>query len=244
MTELTLDITGTKTGPIRIALGRGLVLLGLSILAVGICWITPNPNTASQPGVRMVLPDFPLGMLSEPQEMSPGEKLLLPSDTEIVRKAYFSTKGDRITVSIVLAGGEKRSIHRPEVCLPAQGWYMRKGQTVNIPMKDGGNLEAMKLDLQREVDFGNGRKNQMRAVFLYWFIGKDTTTPHHWKRLFLTSWDRVFRQINHRWAYVSVMSVVTQGYVLNGKDEAQTLDMLKSFTSEIAPSFLLPRESP
>lgn len=242
MSDAGIKLGDVTTGPVRLPYWRGLVLLALAGLGVGLCRVTPNPNTASQPGVRMVLPEFPKGMLGLSQQMSEGERLLLPSDTEIVRMTYHSPKGEQIMVSIVLAGGEKRSIHRPEVCLPAQGWFMRGGHTVDIPMKDGTKLEAMKLDLQREVDAGPGRRTLVKSVFLYWFVGKNTVTPYHWKRVFLTSWDRVFKQLNHRWAYVIVTSVVTEGLTRNGKNEEQTLAMLKEFTAEIAPTFMLPRD--
>jgi len=36
--------------------------------------------------------------------------------------------------------------------------------------------------------------------------------------------------------------VVTEGLTRNGKNEEQTLAMLKEFTAEIAPTFMLPRE--
>jgi hypothetical protein len=145
--------------------------------------------------------------------------------------------------SIVLAGGEKRSIHRPEVCLPGQGWFIRSGEVVPIALKDGSTLEAMKLNLEREVDAGPGKRARIKSIFLYWFVGKKAVTPHHFKRVFLTSWDRIFRQLNHRWAYVIVTSMVTEGLVRNGKDEAQTLSMLKDFTAEIVPTFMISEES-
>jgi hypothetical protein len=237
-----LHLQNVKTGPIRLPVWRSLLIVALAGITIGVCHITPDPNTASQPGVRMVLPEYPWGMLGEPQEISASEKQLLPSDTEFVRMTYHSPKGDRIMASIVLAGGEKRSIHRPEVCLPAQGWYMRGGETIQIPMHEGPAIDAMKLDLQREVDGGPDKRILVKSIFLYWFVGKNCVTPHHWKRVFLTSWDRVFQQLNHRWAYVIVTSMVTEGLVRNGKNEAETLDMLKQFAAEIAPSFMLPIE--
>lgn len=231
-----------KTGPVRLPLWRVLVPLVLAGLAVGLCAVTPNPNTASQPGVRMELPGYPPGMMGISQDISEAEKKLLPSDTEFARMAYHTYKGDQILASIVLAGGEKRSIHRPEVCLPGQGWFIRSGEVVPIPMKDGTTIEAMKLNLEREVQPGPNRKIRLKSIFLYWFVGKGTVTPYHWKRVFLTSWDRVFRQLNHRWAYVIVTSMVTEGFKRDGKNEAETLEMLKEFTAEVAPTFMLPRE--
>jgi hypothetical protein len=56
--------------------------------------------------------------------------------------------------------------------------------------------------------------------------------------VFLTSYDRITKNLNHRWAYVIVMSIVTEGFAPLGKNEAQTVQMLKEFTAEIAPTFM------
>jgi hypothetical protein len=140
--------------------------------------------------------------------------------------------------SIVLSGGEKRSIHKPEICLPAQGWNIRGGQVEKIVLADGRPLEVMDLSLVRDVEVGPGDRRKLPAHYFYWFVGDQVTTPHHWKRMFLTSFDRITKNLNHRWAYVIVMSVVTEGFLPMGKNETQTIEMLKQFTAEAAPSFM------
>ena len=75
----------------------------------------------------MDLPETLGGFSGKVIAATPGEIATLPADTQIVRREYLDSAGDRIMASIVLSGGEKRSIHRPEVCLPAQGWCMRGG---------------------------------------------------------------------------------------------------------------------
>jgi hypothetical protein len=35
-----------------------------------------------------------------------------------------------------------------------------------------------------------------------------------------------------------VMSIITEGFLPNGKNETQTVQMLKEFTAEIAPTFM------
>jgi hypothetical protein len=37
---------------------------------------------------------------------------------------------------------------------------------------------------------------------------------------------------------VIVMSVVTEGFLPGGKNDAQTVEMLKQFTAEAAPTFI------
>jgi hypothetical protein len=218
---------------------RMLLWLGSGVLALVLVWISPDPNAASEPGVRMQLSDFLGPYMGVDQEVSQAEKLILPADTEFARKIYHSPQGDKIMASIVLSGSEKRSIHRPEVCLPGQGWTINSAQVVPVTLQDGTALDVMALTLAREVETGPGRRQTIKSIYLYWFVGKQVTTPYHWRRVFLSSWDRVVRGVNHRWAYVIVTSLVTEGLVLEGKNETQTLETLRQFTAQIAPQFMI-----
>ena len=219
--------------PLRIA---ALVVLGGATAAL--CLLTPSPNTAPLGGVIMDLPERIGNFTGKVIAATPGELAILPSDTQIVRREYLDPAGDRIMASIVLSGGEKRSIHRPEVCLPAQGWSMRGGKVERLTLADGSDLDVMNLSLVRQVEVGPGDRRNLYAHYFYWFVGKDVTTPSHWHRVFLTSYDRITKNLNHRWAYVIVMSIVTDGFVPGGKNEPQTVQMLKEFTAEIAPTFM------
>jgi hypothetical protein len=219
--------------PLRIA-----VLAALGGATAALCLLTPSPNTAPLGGVIMDLPERIGNFSGKVIAATPGELAILPKDTEIVRREYLDAAGDRIMASIVLSGGEKRSIHRPEVCLPAQGWSMRGGKVERLTLADGNDLEVMNLSLVRDVEVGPGDRRKLYANYFYWFVGKDITTPHHWTRVFLTSYDRIMKNLNHRWAYVIVMSIIAEGFLPNGKNEMQTVKMLREFTSEIAPTFM------
>jgi len=107
-----------------------------------------------------------------------------------------------------------------------------------LSLADGNELDVMNLSLVRDVEVGPGDRRQLYANYFYWFVGKDISTPHHWTRVFLTSYDRITKNLNHRWAYVIVMSIITEGFLPNGKNETQTVQMLKEFTAEIAPTFM------
>ena len=225
--------------PVRTgSVGRVLGLVALGGVTAALCLFLPTPNTAPKAGVIMDLPESIAGFAGKIIPASPGEIATLPADTQIVRREYTNAGGDRIMASIVLSGGEKRSIHRPEVCLPAQGWSMRGGKVEKIPLADGRDLQAMDLSLVRDVEVGPGDRRKLYANYFYWFVGNGVTTPHHWNRVFLTSFDRITKNINHRWAYVIVMSLVTDGFVPRGKNESQTVEMLRQFTTQLAPTFM------
>jgi hypothetical protein len=95
----------------------GLLALGGGVAAI--CLFVPTPNTTPKAGVVMDLPVRVGNFTGKEVAATMGELATLPKDTQITRREYSDSGGDRIMASIVLSGGEKRSIHRPEVCLPA-----------------------------------------------------------------------------------------------------------------------------
>jgi hypothetical protein len=55
---------------------------------------------------------------------------------------YDDGIGDQVLVSIVLSGHDlDNSIHRPERCLPAQGWTIVDSTSLSLPVPEapGGN---------------------------------------------------------------------------------------------------------
>lgn len=222
-------------------LGRGLVVVVIAWLTMGICYLTPVPPVSDASGVVMELPGLVNGMIGADTPVSQAERLILPPDTEFARKVYRSAVGDEILFSIVLSGAEKRSIHRPEACLPGQGWTIRSARVEEVPLEGGGVLPVMNLALERQVQLADGRIIPVRSFYFYWFVGNDVTTPHHWKRVLLTSWDRIVEGKTHRWAYVICTAMVTEGLKPYGRSEAETLKMLREFTGKLAPQVLRTR---
>jgi EpsI family protein len=219
--------------------GKSVVAVFLCAVAVGVCLVMPDPNSESVSGIRMELPAQHAGWIGEEIEPTEGEKRVLPPDTRFAKMRYI--RGDEaIFVSIVLSGAEKRSIHRPEVCLPAQGWEIRSAHGRQIVLDDKRTLPVTVLTVARHVQLANGRDALLRSKVFYWFVGKDVVTASNWKRVFLTSYDRIFRQLNHRWAYVLVQTYVTEGIVPGGRNETDTEDYLDRFLSGLVPQFQEP----
>ncbi len=219
------------------ALRRALVFCLMSAITMGICLLTVPPSSGTVAGVVMDLPYRIGDWWGTSQGMAPAEKLMLPPDTSLVRKSYESASGDNIVCSIVLAGAEKRSIHRPEICLPAQGWTIRASEVVSIPLHSGHILKATNLTLSRPEPLPGGGQKELLAYYMYWFVGDGETTPYHWRRIWLTSWDRVVHHRNHRWAYVIVNSAISGSIDPAGKSAPETLAMMKALTADVVPSF-------
>jgi hypothetical protein len=220
---------------------KGVIVLGLALLTVAACLWVPPEQPGGEAGVVMELPDRIGSLLAFPEKVSVAELQILPSDTTFARKTYGlpgSDRLDRILCSIVLSGREKRSIHRPERCLPGQGWTIRNSQVIPVALDSGHPLSVMALLLERPVHLPDGRSLSLRSYYLYWYVGNQVTTPYSFERVLLTNWDLVRYRLNQRWAYVIVSAYITQGIRPDGHDPEQTLDLLKQFIHDSVPSFV------
>jgi Protein of unknown function (DUF3485) len=217
---------------------RGLVVLALAGVTVAAClWSSPAASK-SEAGIDMNLPNSLNGFRGADQKVSESELAILPRDTEFAKKLYNNERGDRISCQIVLAGGEKRSIHRPEVCLPAQGWSLGTGEVIQIMLTNGKSLDVMKLNITKRVSLPDRQQRELTSVFLYWFVGKDASTPHHLVRVLKTNLDMLLHNTNHRWAYVIVSAPVPEEITQQGKNAKETLAMLKEFIAHLAPEIM------
>jgi EpsI family protein len=227
-------------GPSVLPLWRSLVVLALAGATVAACYWAAPPSGSSEAGVRMNLPETVMGMHGEEQEVSNAERSILPKDTEFAKKQYTDGAGDTVNCQIVLAGAEKRSIHRPEVCLPGQGWTLKSGEVVPVKLDNGKSLDVMRLTIGRPVTLNNGQQKELTSLFYYWFVGKDMTTPRHVTRILKTNLDMLLHNTNHRWAYVIVSAPILEGFAPGGKSMPQTAEFLERFISELGPDIIGP----
>ena len=220
---------------------KSLLVLALAVITVGICWMIPPAIEGDDTGVVMNLPDH-VGLLAGfPEKVSQAELSILPPDTTFARESYGAPDSawiDRILCSIVLSGREKRSIHRPERCLPGQGWSVIGSTIVDVPMASGRPIKATALLLNRPVTTNAGKTFNLQAYYLYWYIGRKVSTPYSFERVMRTNWDLVVHRKNQRWAYVIYMSYITQGLESDGKSSQETLSAIKDFIRQSAPFFV------
>ena len=228
----------TSRGSLQALLLRSLVVLGLAGATYAVCRSTPQVNIPSEAGLALNLPSRVGNFTGEDQPVSESEKLLLPGDTQFAKKLYRNAEGAQVNCQIVLSGGEKRSIHRPEICLPGQGWTKKSGEVLSVKLDNGRKLDVMKLTIARLVEVRPGVRKELTNLFVYWFVGKNLTTPYHWYRILHTDLDRVLHNVNHRWAYVIVSAPVLEGFTPGGKDQTQTLAMIEKFIAEVAPQIM------
>ena len=220
---------------------RAGYVLGLTLLTILVCVFVPEAKTGGEAGVVMELPDKIGELYGHEQQVSDVELYILPKDTTFARKTYGPAGTEnplRILCSIILSGAERRSIHRPERCLPAQGWRIDSSHTETVPLASGRHLDVTALLLEKPVVMKDGSRMMRRQYFLYWFVGKGITTPYQTTRILMTYWDMLVHRINQRWAYVIVAKDITQSWDPNGESPEQTLAELKQFIQVAAPTFM------
>lgn len=149
---------------------------------------TPEVTVAEAPEVR--LPEVP-GYTWEAIGPSESELTILPEDTKIDKRMYTARNGDWFQVSFVTGGKSKSSIHRPELCLPAQGYLMTHPRTVVV---DGTEWRFITVQ-SPEGEIG----------FAYTFYNQEGyRTASHLKRIFRDTWDRSVLNRIDRWVMVTI----------------------------------------
>jgi hypothetical protein len=164
--------------------------------------------------------------------MSRAEYDMLPKDTILLKKKYYRSDGESVFVSIVLSGKERASIHRPQVCLVGQGREIVDTTVMDVPIEGRKPLGVTVLDLLTRPRGGNPEKNLKYTYYAYWFVGKGRETPSHVMRMIWMATDRIFLNVAHRWAYISV-----SGTREKGSDAYR--DQIASFIALLYPEMAL-----
>lgn len=216
---------------------KRLFAIELSLaIGLGTVFLLPKVPKTSPAGIAMDLPIWVGAWLGEDVEVSFRERQLLATDTQFARKTYLSPAGDHVFVSIVMSGEDMtNSIHRPERCLPAQGWNLQSSDHRVLELRPGKRMEFTRLVSGCPLDTANNQRFIVENISYYWFIGYHEMTASHIKRTLFDVRDRIMEGYNQRWAYVTVQSNVTAGWQRPERTEAETTAMLEQFIRDLAP---------
>jgi hypothetical protein len=147
--------------------------------------------------VPTVCPKCGLGL----HRISLAEQRILPESSTFSHQRYRRGR-DTIMVNVVVTGSERSSIHRPEWCLPAQGFRITHTERTAFDGASGDNSAAVTLlDITRPDSPTSG----INGTFAYWFIGNGRRVATHRQRLMYMAWDALREGRQHRWAYVSLL---------------------------------------
>jgi exosortase len=150
--------------------------------------------------------------------ISLGEVTVLPADTKIVKRDYYAEDGERFSVSLIVAGRRRGSIHRPELCLPAQGFVMLDARRVPVRVAGGFPKMVRTITVQRSgaAPFG----------LVYWFFCRDRESCSHTQRILSDIWDRSVHNRINRWAMVAMTTSSTL-------DDPERVARFEAFLSEL-----------
>ncbi len=221
---------------------KRLITVQVVLLAAFIAiFLLPRQTSSSPAGIGMTLPNFVDGWIADDAEVTAREREVLAKDTEFARKIYTSPAGDKIFVSIVLSGDDMtNSIHRPERCLPAQGWSLQTTEKRTIPVSGGNSLALTRLRNVRAIEQPNGSRPLLHNLNYYWFIGYKDMTPSHLERTGIDLRDRILHGYSQRWAYVTVAANITKGWMRPERTEEQATAIVEKFIAELAPKLQRP----
>ena len=228
---------------------RSAVLAGMAVLTILLCSWFPNAGRNSQVGLYMWLPEESFKLEGRSVSVSSQEAETLPKDTTYLKMAYLEkfkspqvAQHRQMSATLILSGNDRRSLHEPEICLRGQGWKIEKRE-VNVVPTVGGDLEVMTLQLGRWAKRGgdvvkdeSGERFRIRAIYVYWWVSADGSTPHADERVIRTALNNMFKNLNDRWGYPSIMVPVDARFDSEeGLREARKRAF--DFVSEYAPKF-------
>ncbi len=141
---------------------------------------------------------------SELSPISIGEKKLLPDNTPIFRREYTREGSLPIQATVVFSGIERRSIHRPQVCLVSQGNRITNEYSYDVTTGPDSTLQIKILELQQFYGEEDGTKTAVYSIYAYWLFNPERETDSHLKRFLHMAIDNSLRNYRPRWGYVSI----------------------------------------
>jgi len=209
-------------------------VLVVLLIGFGSIFLLPRTSQSSPAGIALALPNYLGDWVGEEGTVTDREREVLAKDTQFARKNYTNVAGDKISVSIVMSGDDMTtSIHRPERCLPAQGWTLQSSERRGLPIATGKMLDVTKLRDVRAVELPNKSRATLRNVNYYWFVGYHDMTASHLTRTGLDLRDRLLHGYNQRWAYVTVTANVSEHLWRPERTEDETSAMLENFIQKL-----------
>jgi len=233
----------------KLILGVFFLLVGAS--ALFLARLNSAGQALGQPGLRLAAMELrnedsqvvrtngvalPAQVFDCTSSLSPVTKLeleWLPPDTTYGRRRYTFPDETWIESSVVLMGQDRTSIHKPEYCLPGQGFSIDLREVVTIPILQphAYDLPVMKLTTSKTAHDRNGREVPLRGVYIYWFVADGKLATRHLDRMWMMTKGLLSEGELQRWAYVTYFAICQPG------DEEATFDKMAGFIAESVPQF-------
>ena len=220
------------------------VALGLMAGTAGaLTWLRANQKLG-KPGIKaMAIPGSVMMKIELPERVldftstnMPEPEVVvgyLPKDTSYAGRLYTATNGLQINSTIILMGADRTSIHKPDYCLPGQGWSINEKTVVNIPVAGPQNyqLPVAKWIIGNVYQTPDGQKHEVSGLYVFWFVADGEQTADNYQRMWWLGRDLLRTGVLQRWAYVSFFSVCAPG------QEDATFEQMKKLIAVTVPEF-------
>ena len=223
-----------------------IALVFMAGTAGALVWLKANQRLG-QPGIKATpipgsvamkidlpahVPDF--DSTNEPE----AEVVLnwLPKDTSYAQRRYFAPDGFWVNANIILMGADRTSIHRPEYCMPGQGWHIDKQSVVKLPIAGSSpyELSVNKWQLSNTIQSQDGRKVPVGGLYVFWYVAHGEQTASH-DEMMASMMRHLLRTGElQRWAYISYFAVCAPG------QEDATFERMKKLIVASVPDYQLP----
>jgi len=221
-----------------------VVALGLMAGTAGaLTWLRANQKLG-KPGIKaMAIPGSVMMKIELPERVldftstnMPEPEVVvgyLPKDTSYAGRLYTATNGLQINSTIILMGADRTSIHKPDYCLPGQGWSINEKTVVNIPVAGTQNyqLPVAKWIIGNVYQTPDGQKHKVSGLYVFWFVADGEQTADNYQRMWWLGRDLLRTGVLQRWAYVSFFSVCAPG------QEDATFEQMKKLIAVTVPEF-------
>jgi hypothetical protein len=202
---------------------------------LGLPGVKTRPLVGSKNLEVVLPPDLP-GYTSKPLLQAEVVTNQLPQDTSFGQRLYIAADGFETLANVVLMGSSRASIHKPQICLTAQGWNINdaasRQETVRVDNPVPYDLPVMRLTATREAEV-DGQKVVQQGVYVYWFVDANRYTASHARRMIWMAQDVLFKSELDRWAYISFFSMGAPG------QEDAMFERMKKLIATSVPGFQL-----
>lgn len=200
---------------------------------------SPGVKTRPLPGsqnLEVLLPENVAGYTSKWLPQTEAVTNTLPSDTSYGQRLYVADDGFQTLANVVLMGTSRASIHKPQICLTAQGWNINEEAShevqIHLDQPVPYDLPVMRLSATRQLNV-NGKSVTGQGLYVYWFVDADRITASHVQRLLWMAKDVLAKDELDRWAYISFFAVCAPG------QEEATFERMKKLIVASVPEFQL-----
>jgi len=223
-----------------------ILMIALALMAGtagALTWLRSH-QTLGKPGIQFTpIPGSVMGRIDLPEQVAgftstnvPEPEIVvnyLPKDTSYSGRLYTATNGLQINGIAILMGADRTSIHKPDYCLPGQGWTINKKTAVAIPVAGPHpySLPVAQWNISNVYQTPDGQKQAVSGIYVFWFVADGQQTTDNYLRMWWMARDLVCTGVLQRWAYISYFALSPPG------EEEATFEQMKALIARSMPEF-------